>query len=57
MVRAEPDPKCDTSPNVGLWPMIPQTRRDADGASLVAAERDVHLASATAAPEPDDDRR
>src|SRR5438094_4235246 len=39
-----PIPKCDTSPNVGLWPMIPQ---NAAGMrmepALIAAEGDVHL--------------
>jgi hypothetical protein len=51
-----PIPKCDTSPNVGLWPMIPQNAAGMRMEPPWSPPKEMSTwRAATAAPEPDDD--
>ena len=51
-----PIPKCDTSPKVGLWPMIPQNAAGMRMEPPWSPPKEMSTwRAATAAPEPDDD--
>ena len=58
MLWSEPNPipKCDTSPNVGLWPTIPQNAAGMRMEPPWSPPNEMSTSpAATAAPEPDDD--